>query len=182
MDIRACSISFASRPRRHTGHLITNPLARPFLLLLFPTRRPWRECQLLLRDQPEPFAIPLVNLRVFMSGCCLRDTHFNAALLCQHGPGDPRQLVGKSCGQNVRMQALSGASEPAPEAVLRPARRPQQNDPGCLHEECAQVTVAALGDAPENGSVSGRHLLRDEADPEKWEAAFQHPPRSFARR
>jgi hypothetical protein len=25
--------------------------------------------------------------------------------LCQHGPGDPRQLVGKSCGQNVRIGA-----------------------------------------------------------------------------
>ena len=63
------------------------------------------------------------------------------------------------------MQALSGASEPDPEAVLRPVRRPQQNDPGCLHEEHAQVTVAALGDAPEDGSVSGRHLLGDEAEP-----------------
>src|SRR6201993_2591681 len=63
------------------------------------------------------------------------------------------------------MQALSGASEPDPEAVLRPARRPQQNDASCLHEEHAQVTVAPLGDAPEDGSVSGRHLLRDEADP-----------------
>jgi hypothetical protein len=39
--------------------------------------------------------------------------------------------------------------------VLRPVRRPQQNDPGCLHEEHAQVTVAALGDASEDGSVSG---------------------------
>ena len=42
------------------------------------------------------------------------------------------------------MQALSGPREPDPEAVLRPAHRPQQN-PGSLHEERAQVTVAALG-------------------------------------
>ena len=41
----------------------------------------------------------------------------------------------------------------------------QQNNPGCLHEERAQVTVAALGDAPEDGSVSSRHLLRHEAEP-----------------
>ena len=34
--------------------------------------------------------------------------------------------------QNVWMQALRGASEPGPEAVLRPIRWPQQNDPGCL--------------------------------------------------
>jgi hypothetical protein len=28
-------------------------------------------------------------------------------------------------------------------------------------------TVAALGDAPEDGSVSGRHLLGDEAEPSR---------------
>src|SRR5262245_63573600 len=100
-----------------------------------------------------------------LSGCGLRYARLIAALLCQHGPSDPRQLVGEGSGQNVRMQALSGANEPESEAVLRPVRRPQQNDPGCLHEECSQVTVAALGDAPEDGSISGRHLLRDEAEP-----------------
>ena len=42
------------------------------------------------------------------------------------------------------------------EAIERP---PQQNDASCLHEECAQVTVAPLGDAPKDGFVSGRHLL-----------------------
>ena len=68
----------------------------------------------------------------------------NETLGGQHSPGDPRQLVGKSCSQNVRMQALSGVSEPDPEAVLRPARRPQQNDASCLHEECAQVLLPRL--------------------------------------
>jgi hypothetical protein len=43
------------------------------------------------------------NLSVFTSGCCLCDARFIAALLCQHGPGNPRQLVGESRGQNVRM-------------------------------------------------------------------------------
>ena len=50
-----------------------------------------------LRDQPKPSAIPLVNLSEFISDCCLHDARFIAALLCQHSPGDPRQLVGKSC-------------------------------------------------------------------------------------
>src|SRR5580658_490521 len=63
------------------------------------------------------------------------------------------------------MQALSGAREPDPEAVLRPARRPHQNDSGALHEEHTQVTVAAFGDAPEDSSVSGRHLLRHKPEP-----------------
>src|SRR5437588_9743124 len=48
MDIRARSISFATRPRRPDGHLITSALARPFLHLHFLTRRPRRESQLLL--------------------------------------------------------------------------------------------------------------------------------------
>src|SRR4029450_2356131 len=89
------------------------------------------------------------------------------APLSQHCPGDPRQLVGEGRGQNVWMQALSGASEPGPEAVLRPIRWSQQNDPGCLHEEHAKATVAALGDASEDGSVSGRHLLRAEPEPSR---------------
>jgi hypothetical protein len=48
MDIRARSISFVSRPEGHMCHLITNALARPFLHLLIPTRRPRRESQLWL--------------------------------------------------------------------------------------------------------------------------------------
>src|SRR6476620_4257520 len=61
--------------------------------------------------------IPMVNRSVFISGCCLRDARFIAALLCQHGPGDARQLVSKGRGQNVRMQAPSGTNEPGSEAT-----------------------------------------------------------------
>ena len=74
----------------------------------------------------------MVNLSVVISGCCLGDARFIAALLCQHGPGDPRQLVGKGLGQNIRMQALSGANEPGSKAVLWPVRRPHQNT--CLSD------------------------------------------------
>ena len=48
-------------------------------------------------------AIPLVNLSMFISGCCLYDARLIAALLRQHGPGDPCQLVGEGRSQNVRM-------------------------------------------------------------------------------
>src|SRR4029077_1934399 len=79
-------------PEGHEGHLITNALARPFLHLLIPTRRPRREANYSFRDQLEPFprshrrslaqfgerrgrqgaaAIPLVNLSVYTLGCCL---------------------------------------------------------------------------------------------------------------
>src|SRR5207237_3954213 len=72
----------------------------------FPTRR------------SSDLAIPLVNPSVVISGSRLRDARFIAALLCQHSPGDPRQLVSKGRRQNVRMQAMRGANKPSPEAVL----------------------------------------------------------------
>ena len=99
MDIRARSISFASRPRRPEGPPDHERAGETF------SPSPFSDSQTLagkpalaFGDQLGPFAIPLVNLRVFMSGCCLRDTRFIAALLCQHSPGDPRQLVGECRG------------------------------------------------------------------------------------
>src|SRR6476660_7249913 len=65
------------------------------------------------------------------------------------------------------MQALNGANEPGSKAVLRPVRRPHQNDPGCLDEEHAQIAVAALGEAPEDSPVSSRHLFGHEAEPSR---------------
>src|SRR5262245_8775085 len=46
------------------------------------------------------------------------------------------------CGQRIGPSTASG---PGSLAL-------QQNNPGCLYEEHAKVTVAALGDAPEDGS------------------------------
>ena len=64
--IRARSISFASRPRRPEGPPDHERAGETFLHLLFPTRRPRRENQLLLSDQLDPSAIPLVNFSVFI--------------------------------------------------------------------------------------------------------------------
>src|SRR5499425_2050969 len=158
---RASDLILGKAQRGRSCHQITDATARPFLhLSSFQLADLGGKANYCYRDQLQTWGggHPL-------SGCGLRYARLIAALLCQHGPSDPRQLVGEGSGQNVRMQALSGANEPESEAVLRPVRRPQQNDPGCLHEECSQVTVAALGDAPEDGSISGRHLLRDEAEP-----------------
>ena len=47
MDIRARSISFASRPRRPDGPPDRERAGETFLHLLFPTRRPRRESRLL---------------------------------------------------------------------------------------------------------------------------------------
>ena len=58
-------------PEGHTGHLITNAPARPFLDLLFPTRRPRREANPRFGDQLEPSTITLVNLSVFIQAAAL---------------------------------------------------------------------------------------------------------------
>ena len=80
----------------------------------------------------------MVNQSVFILSLRFRNARLITALLCEHGPGDPRELVGKGRSQNIRMQALNGTNEPGSKTVLRPVRRPQQNNPGCLDEEHAK--------------------------------------------
>ena len=75
----------------------------------------------------------MVNLSVFILDCCLCHACLIAALLRQHGPGNPRQLVGKGRSQNVRMQALSGTNEPGAETVLGPiAGRNRMTRAACM--------------------------------------------------
>src|SRR5205807_1097838 len=76
MDIRARSISFATRPRRPDGPPDHERAGETFLHLLFPTRRPRRESQPWLSDYLEPSVISLVNLSVFIIGCFLLVSFF----------------------------------------------------------------------------------------------------------
>src|ERR1700751_4264180 len=175
-------------PEGHKGHLITNALARPFSISSFRLADLGGKANYCFREQLEPSppshrrsldpwgerrwrrgaaTIPLVNQSMFILSLRRRNARLITALLCEHGPGDPRELVGKGRSQNIRMQALNGANEPGAKAVLRPVRWPHQNNPGCLDEEHAQVAVAALGDASEDSPVSGRHLFGHEAEPSR---------------
>ena len=121
MDIRARSISFRLGPEGHTGHLITNALAKPFSISSFRLADLGGKANsTIVLGASLASVIPLVSV----SGCRLREARLITAFLRQHRPGDPCQLVGESCGQNVGVEALSGAREPDPEAVLRPACRP----------------------------------------------------------
>src|SRR5438309_12130527 len=53
-------------PEGHKGHLITNALARPFSISSFRLADLGGKANHCFRDQPEPSAIPLVNLSVFI--------------------------------------------------------------------------------------------------------------------
>ncbi len=65
------------------------------------------------------------------------------------------------------MQPLGGGLQPSPEAVVGPVLGAHQDDPGTLDEERAQMPVAALRDAAEDGAVAGRHLPRHETEPSR---------------
>jgi len=112
---RASDLILGKAQRGRSCHQITDATARPFLHLFISARRPRRESQLLLSGS----ASDVGGGGHPLSRRGLRYARLIAALLCQHGPSDPRQLVGEGSGQNVRMQALSGANEPESEAVLQ---------------------------------------------------------------
>src|SRR5215813_3615606 len=71
------------------------------------------------------------------------------------------------------MQALRRGCEPRSEAVLCPVCRSEQNNAGALHEERAQIAVSALCDAAENRAITGRHLLRYQAEPRGEVTSFR---------
>src|SRR5580700_1539502 len=62
MDIRARSISFATRPRRPDGPPDRERAGETFLHLLFPTRRPRRESRLLPSGSAQAVSRPLGEL------------------------------------------------------------------------------------------------------------------------
>src|SRR6476620_3238962 len=94
---RAPDLILGKALRGRLGHQITGTTARPFLHFLNPTRRPR---QVILVPWISPSVEP-ERLR-----CSRLDACFVAACLHQHGPGDPRQLVGKGSSQHVVMQAV----------------------------------------------------------------------------
>jgi hypothetical protein len=67
--------------------------------------------------------------------------------LNQDGQSNPRQLVGERDYQNIAMEAPRRSREPRSEAMLRPARRVEQDGAGALYEERAQIAISALRDA-----------------------------------
>src|SRR5664280_173995 len=51
--------------------------------------------------------------------------------------------------------------------MLHPVYGPEQNNAGALHEERAQIAIATLCDAAEDGTITRGHLLRHQAEPRR---------------
>ncbi len=80
---------------------------------------------------------------------CLHD--FEVALLVEDRPRNASQLIDERHRQYVMMQSFLGGFDPGFEPVALPALRPDQHHPGRLHEQDAQVAIAALRYLAEDG-------------------------------
>jgi len=49
--------------------------------------------------------------------------------------------------------------------MLRPVYWSEQNNAGALHEERAQIAIATLSDAAEDGTITRGDLFRHQAEP-----------------
>ena len=83
------------------------------------------------------------------------------ALLVENRPGDAGKLVGERDRQHIVVQTFFGSLDPGLEPIAVPMLwpDPDQYDPGCLHEQRAQIAIAAPGYLAEDGTVSRRYLL-----------------------
>src|SRR5262249_2965519 len=98
------------------------------------------------------------------------------APVMENRPGDAGEFVGERNRQHVVVKPFLGCFDPRPEPIALPLL-PQldQDDPRRLHEEGAQIAIAALGYASENRAVPGRYLLRHQAEPGAEVAALREP-------
>src|SRR5712672_4264050 len=97
--------------------------------------------------------------------CIVGPRQFEGASFSQHRPGDAGKLVGKRDRQHVVVQPPPGGFDPGFEPVTFPVLYPDQHNPGRLHEQNAQVAIAAPGDFAEDRAVSRRDLLGHQSEP-----------------
>src|SRR6516165_5429013 len=88
-----------------------------------------------------------------------------ATAMGENAPCDARQLVGKRDRQHVTVQPPLGRLDPRFKPVALPVLRSDQDDPGGLNEEDAQVAIAALGYLAKDRAVSRRELFGDKTQP-----------------
>src|SRR5271169_3545428 len=92
--------------------------------------------------------------------------------MSENAPSDPGQFVGERDRKNIAVKPLFGRLDTRLKSVALPALRLDQYDPRCLHEQDAQVAIAAFGYPAEDRSASGRHLFGYKAQPGGEVATF----------
>ena len=83
---------------------------------------------------------------------------FEFALLVENRPGDASKLVGERDRQHIVVQSFLGGIDPGLETVAVPVLYPDQDDPGCLHEQRTQVAITVPRYRTEDRAVSCRDL------------------------
>src|SRR6201993_526211 len=140
--------------------LVTSSIAPHFALFLcscltvVPSSRPARA------DAPRARAVKAGRLALPLPGCALtvpstargsgrlgrrllRLDALEGASLVENRPGDPGELVGERNRQHVVVQSFPGGFDPRFEAIALPTLYPDQHNPRGLHEQRAQVAIAA---------------------------------------
>src|SRR6202162_1912898 len=105
-------------------------------------------------------------------GCIVGPRQLEGASFSQHRPGDAGKLVGERDREHVVVQPPLGGFDPGFEPVTFPVLYPDQHNPCRLHEQNAQVAIAAPGDFAEDRAVSRRDLLGHQSEPGAEVAAF----------
>src|SRR5437773_11287835 len=73
----------------------------------------------------------------------LRLDALEGASLIENRPGDPGELVGERNRQHVVVQSFLGGFDPRFEAIALPTLYLDQHNPRGLHEQTAQIAIAA---------------------------------------
>src|SRR5271167_3127210 len=97
-------------------------------------------------------------------GCWCHRPALKVAASIENAPGNSSELMGQCDYQLEAVQTLGCGLDPGLEPVALPALGSQQHGPGRLHEQHPEISIAALGEAAENGATSGRHLFGHEAE------------------
>src|ERR1700681_2473720 len=104
--------------------------------------------------------------------CIVGPRQLEGASLGQYRPGDAGKLVSERDRQHVVVQTPLGGFDPGFEPVTFPVLYPDQHNPCRLHEQNAQVAIAAPGDFAEDRAVSRRDLFGHQSEPGAEVAAF----------
>src|SRR6202048_5296708 len=97
--------------------------------------------------------------------CIVSPRQLESASFSPHRPGDAGKLVGERDRQHVGVQPPLGGFDPGFEPITFPVLYPDQHNPCRLHEQNAQVAIAAPRDFAEDRAVSRRDLLGHQSEP-----------------